>query len=116
MKLFRLIIICVAIIGISLSYAYGAEEQRLVKVIVPPGTEKEEWVSVISRDAAVASSSIVGIKIDTPVQEIDANLQKALFIVQKMRKSVEPYGIAVDSFSLNIGFPPSITVNFKFKD
>ena len=74
------------------------------------------WVNVVSSDTVVATSAVLKIKPDTPEKDMNALLKTALSQVQKMRESVKPYGLIVESFSVNIGVPPSVTVNFKFKD
>lgn len=74
------------------------------------------WVDAVSSDAQVATSSLIKIKIDTPEKEMNALLKTALLKVQEMRESVKPYGLIVEGFSVNLSVPPSINVDFKFKE
>jgi len=74
------------------------------------------WTSVVSGNTVAVSSTLSMFTKEMPIKQKNALLEKSLLQVQKMREDVEPYGVILEGFSLNLGMPLSITVNFKFKD
>lgn len=120
----KIILLVIVIIALSMSSFAAEDSPTTFRVKYGDGSiatteavlTKDNWVSVVTDDTVVATSAVLKIKPETSEKDMGILLRTALSQVQKMRESVKSYGLIVESFSVNIGVPPSVTVNFKFKD
>jgi len=116
MKNTMLIILTTFLLG-SCVFAQDESKGRY-KVMLPKGTNttSAEWVSIVTDNTVQVSEAITQITYQTPEKEKNSLLKTALSKVQDMREALKPYSVIVESFSVEVGIPPSITINCKFKD
>lgn len=91
------------------------EEEKVIKTLEEKYTEVN-WINAISKDATLVTMELKGINRESPEGQINKVLQNALETIKQMRKDAEKQGIVVEGFSLNLAFPPSITIDFRFMD
>ena len=116
MKLIAMLVLCISVMVIP-ALAVDESKPQAAQLTFPNSSANTvEWVNVVTGNTVVATSAVLKINAQTPENEMNALLKTALTQVQKMRESIKPYGIIVESFSVNIGLTPSITVNFRFKE
>jgi hypothetical protein len=111
---FIVLLLCFCLLPI---HVFSADEKNTIKV---PELNREEatqiWIKTVSEDVAIISSDLRTITPETPKEKVNEILEEALKKVQKMRTEAAKRGVILEGFSINLAFPPSMTVDFKFKD
>ncbi|MBN2120026.1 MAG: hypothetical protein JW734_03085 [Candidatus Omnitrophica bacterium] len=101
------------------SRGFSAEEGRIERAlneVLELQAPEYEWIQTLSPGAASIVVALGEIDENTPEATVKIKIEEILAKMQKMRKELKSYGITIESFSLNIGFPPSLTINCKFED
>lgn len=109
-----LIVVCLSVF--ILSSIVFAEEGLETTTVLKAGKELitvPDWVTLVSGDIVTAIRQLDSIKTDTPDAQINIILKKILLQIEKMREDVRASGMDLDSYSINISVPPSVTVVFK---
>ena len=114
MKLTVLITLSIFMLLLPVSVSYSKEEQNTNTLELEQ--VKPNWVDAISQDITTITIELKTINKETPEGEINKIFQSALEKLEQMREGIEKQGIIIEGFSLNLTLPPSITINFKFKE
>ncbi|MCF7879080.1 MAG: hypothetical protein K9L95_06425 [Candidatus Omnitrophica bacterium] len=110
----RLLILVILSVFIVLSFPLYSKEQATT--ILEEENSKNDWANVVSQGITNVTLELGTIDEEMAQGQINTRLQRALEIVQQMRIDTKKQGIIVEGFSLSLALPPSVTIEFKFKD
>ena len=114
----RLLIICGIFILISTTCVFSVESDNAAAVLqeVAEKTAPEyEWIRVMTPNTASIATILKEIDEQTPERSIKIKIEEILVKMELMRGQLREHDVNMESFSLNVGFPPSLTINCRFK-